>query len=529
MATVTSKWASTAPAISGTFSPGEWTGAGALPMPGGVIFVKNDANFLYVALDMVNDTGNSPGVGDYFWLSFDVDRNGSITPNVDVDYGIYPTLPIRIGKSFYLGPGIWTGIQTTPSLAAAQQGFSATSSSATPHRIWELRIPLDEVGITAWGGGTLPYVRFGLRVASSSPSFVTDFPPGFFTNFAGLHTIYLATSPDTVYPPGTAGPVIAGVGLIPFTKIIGGRATTDAGYYPRVINAAFGEVLNFIYNRPNVQGFWAAGARRYSVLHRVGSSGAFTPLRRAWSNYRWTGTDFVLDSFAPDANSRYELKNPSLDYSTKDLLFQWNTPGNASEAPAATGIHEFQIQFFNTAGGLVASPAQTLQLYIDNALPQLQLYEIRYKGATVAPCSIVEITETPDPVQVRFRAFDPEGNLLSFALQAYYGGPGTAPVNLLPAGMGSYPGAGIWTGVADTTVNCPVAPDKFPPRTCAYQFRLSARPRVTNGYGYIGYTEVTSHVTFRRPGGPAALAAPKPLVTPFGTRLGPDGFNVVGH
>lgn len=34
MATVTSKWASPAPLISGTFSPGEWTGAGALPMPG---------------------------------------------------------------------------------------------------------------------------------------------------------------------------------------------------------------------------------------------------------------------------------------------------------------------------------------------------------------------------------------------------------------------------------------------------------------------------------------------------------------
>ena len=144
----------------------------------------------------------------------------------------------------------------------------------------------------------------------------------------------------------------------------------------------------------------------------------------------------------------------------------------------------------------------------------------------VKPCSIVEITETPDPVQVHFRAFDPEGNLLGYALRAYYGGPGTPSINLLPAGAGSYPG-GNWTGVADTTVNCPVAPLKFPPVSCAYQFRLSATPRVTNGYGYIGYTEVTTHVTFVRPGAPA-FAVPKPLMAPFGFRPDAEGFSVVG-
>lgn len=104
MATVTSKWATAAPALTGTFSPGEWTVSGVLPMPGGFIHVKNDASSLYLAIDLTNDTGNSPGVGDYFWLSFDVDRSGSITPHFDVNYGIYPSLPIKIAKRSYLGP-----------------------------------------------------------------------------------------------------------------------------------------------------------------------------------------------------------------------------------------------------------------------------------------------------------------------------------------------------------------------------------------------------------------------------------------
>jgi hypothetical protein len=525
MASVVSRWSATPPALSGSFSPGEWQNAGVLPMPGGFILVKNDSNFLYLAIDLINDTGNSAGVGDYFWLTFDNNRDATITSRVDVNYGIYPSLPIRMDRSYYLGPGTWTGLLGTPSPSAAQQGFGPSPNAAAPHRIWEMRIALSEVGIPVLGTSTLPLLRFGLRVASTTPAFVTDFPASFFTNFSGLHEIYLATSPDAVYPPGTAGPVIGGVGLIPASLISGGRATTAAPYVPTVSNAAFGGVLNLIYNRTTINSLWGAGARKYRVLHRIGSSGAFAPLRRTWVNYRKSGSTDVLDSFGPDATDAYELKNPATDYSTKDLLFQLDSNGSLGFAALTTGIHEFQVVFLNTAGATIPAPPQTLTLYIDNVQPELQLFEIRYKGATVAPCSVVEITETPDPVKVRFRAFDPEGDLLNFSLMAYYGGPGTPAINLLPAGMGPYPG-GNWQGVADQWIDCPLSP-RFPPVSCAYQFRLSATARVTNGYGYIGYNEVTSHVTFRRPG-VAPFGVPKPLVMAFGFQAGPDNLYAVG-
>ncbi|MEB3361731.1 MAG: hypothetical protein VKI42_06355 [Synechococcaceae cyanobacterium] len=524
MTSVVSRWAATPPAISGTFSPGEWSNAGVMPMPGGFILVQNDNNFLYLAIDLTSDTGNSPGVGDYFWLSFDVNKNATITPNVDVNYGVYPSLPFKMGRSFYLGPGTWTGLLGTPSLSFGQQGFAASSKSATPHRIWEMRIALAEIGIPALGSATLPFLRFGLRVASSSPAFVTDFPNSFYTNFSNLHEIYLATAPDAIYPPGTAGAVIGGVGLIPASVITSGRATTTAPYVPTVTNAAFGGVLNLIYNRATIASLWGAGARRYRVLHRIGSSGAFAPLRRTWVNYRKSGSTDVLDTFAPDASDAYELKSPTVDYSTKDLLFQLDSNGSLGFPALTTGIHEFQVVFLNSAGAVVASPAQTLSLYIDNALPELNLYEISYKGTVVAPCSVIEITETGDPVKVRFRAFDAEGDLLGFSLMAYYGGPATPALNLLPAGMGTYPG-GSWQGIADQWVNCPTP--AFPPTSCAYQFRLSASARVTNGYGYIGTTEVTSHVTFRRPG-VAPFGTPKPLVMAYGFQAGPDNLYAVG-
>lgn len=118
----------------------------------------------------------------------------------------------------------------------------------------------------------------------------------------------------------------------------------------------------------------------------------------------------------------------------------------------------------------------------------------------------------PDPVQIHIRAFDVEGDLYSYALNAYYGNNLVFSPALASAG---YPG-GNWQGVPDLWVSAPVAPNKFPPVTCAYQIRLSATPRVTNGYGYIGYAEATDHVTFIRPGGPVITMARVSEEFPFG-------------
>jgi len=184
MASVHSVWASTVPSISGTFTPGEWTSAGTMPMPGGFIMVKNDANFLYVALDLVFRHRQYPRGGDYFWLTFDNDRNAAITPNFDVNYGIYPSLPIKIARQNYVGPGAWTGILGGLTFSATAQGFSATPHSATPHRIWEIRIALSEIGIPSLASMILPYVRFGLRVSSSSPAVNHGFPTGLLHKFS---------------------------------------------------------------------------------------------------------------------------------------------------------------------------------------------------------------------------------------------------------------------------------------------------------------------------------------------------------
>jgi hypothetical protein len=498
-----SGWALTPPSISGSFVPAEWQDAGIIPLANmGFLMMKNDAKFLYLALDVVQDTGNTPGTGDFFWLSFDVDGNAAITAHRDVNYGIYPTLPIRIGRQFYLGKAVWTGLLTDPSASLACQFFGATPKSAKPHRIWMLRIELAEIGINFANLFGPPKIRFGLRIASATPPLVQDFPVNFINDFSHLMESWLAVSPAL---PATKGLPIAGVGLIPVDHIhADGRATTDASYFIHAQNAAFGGAMNIIGDHNMLNSlFTQLNVRKFRVKCQT-PTGDLIDLRQSWTNYRFTPQGWALESFGPDTEGKYELLKPTETYSIDHLLFQWNTTG------FATGLYHLSLEFFDATGKLINVPvpqttqAQRVPLMIDNHLPDVRIMGVKYKNQEIPACAIVKVLDTPDPVQIEFRAFDDEGDLSAFRLDAFYGDNQRVEP---PLAQGSYPGTGNWQGVADTVISAPSAgPNKFPPTTCAFEFRLSATARVTNGYSYIGYVEATRHVTFERTGAPHVLA-----------------------
>lgn len=477
MPTLPSSWTATPIDVTVAFNPAVWAGAGQMPLSVGSVLVKNDNQYVYIALDLTGDTGNSPGTSDYFWFTFDVDRNRAITPRVDLNYSIYPTLPIKIGVQQYLGAGTWTGLLATA--AIANQTFGPSAASATPHRIWQMRIPLSEIKVTI---GALPVqIPFGLRVASSTPAFTVDTPTNFSNDFSVLDTLVFALGPSNPYG-GLAGVTLGGVGNIPATTIDAtGRATTAATYIPYVQNAAFSGVLNILGNFVTMQSLWAAGARKYIILYRQGTAGPFTHFRQTWSNYLWTGLTYTLESFGPDASDMYPMPDPGADYSIQKLLLQWNTLG------APNMIHQFQVQFYNAANVLVPSPAQTLTLLVDNAAPDIEILSVSYKGHTVAPCDFVTITAPPAAVQITIKAWDVAGDLYSYALTAYYGSNQYVPL----ASVG-YPG-GNWQGTTSQTINAPLT---FPPTKCAYDLRLTAGKRVTDGYSYVGGWEVDDFVSF---------------------------------
>ena len=112
MGIIKSSWAGTPISLDDQLEDAVWSGAqdNKMKFDGGFMLAKNDAKYLYVVLDVVKDTHNDPGTGDYFWFTFDRNRNRAITPNYDVNYGNYPGNPNKMGRQYYKGAGRWTGL-----------------------------------------------------------------------------------------------------------------------------------------------------------------------------------------------------------------------------------------------------------------------------------------------------------------------------------------------------------------------------------------------------------------------------------
>lgn len=461
-----------------------WAGAGRMNIPGGFLLTKNDAEFLYAAIDMVNDTGNDSGVGDYFWFTFDRNRDGNITPNVDVNYGQFPLMPEKIGRQFYLAPGTWTGLGTD--LTVFKTAYETSPNGAAAHRIWKFRFKLTDLSVSLAPALLPPFTRFGIKIHSTIPPQEINTPANFWMSFAGLHTLYFSRRP--VINPALMGPVIGCVGLIPTTKInaVTGKATTDPGYMVLVQNAAFGGVLNIIGNQPNLHSLiTVSGARYCKVKHRVGSAGAFADFITAWYNYRWSipANDYILVSYGPDAGNYYPLQDPAVDYSIHDLLFQFNS-GQLSQ-----GIHQFQVEFYNAAKVLIPVPGQILTLNIDNTVPIVKINSIKHGAAIVNACDIVKMSSPTDGLVVNFDAFDPENNVHSYSVTAVWGEGTSATL-----ASDSYTLAkGDWAGVQNQNT-----PLWVPLVTCAHSIDVWAYSRTTNGYGYIRYNTVRRYITIMK-------------------------------
>lgn len=491
MSTILSTWAVTPIQFTDTLNDSAWADPGQMTIPGGYLVAKNDGQFLYAALDLVDDTGNDAATEDYFWFTFDRNRDASITPNNDVNYGLYPGFPDKMGRQYYLSPGTWTGLVNEISQSACKVAFETSPNSGTAHRIWKLKFKLTDLSVSLlpfWLSA--PFTKFGIKVRSFTPSFDNYTPATFTTSFADLHTLYFSRKPSI--SAALLGPVMGSVGLIPTTKIntVTGKATTDAGYYTFVQNAAFGGLLNIIGNRTTLQALFTAGALKYKILHRDGTSGAFTPFRSAWYNYRWNGSDYVLESFGPDVSNNYPMTSPAVDYSIDDLLVQFDSNS------LSKGLHQFQVQFFNGANLLMPSAAQTVTIFIDNNVPEVKINSIKHSGVNVDACAIVNLSGDFDGLVFNITANDPEGNLLSYALSAGWGnGSGeTIITDSYTLAKGA-----SWNGVQNLVV--PSSGMWVPDQTCAYGFTVSAWARTTNGYGYLGYNSVSKYITLIKPGG----------------------------
>ncbi len=509
MTTIRSTWTrSSPPALTGLLPASDWSGSATMPIPHGTLMAQNDANNLYVGLDLTAETGTA-NPNDYFWFIVDVNDNGAIDSNRDRMFSDWPGTPNRLGMWLMAGPdATWPAPNSQVIPSQVRIGFGPSTNAATPHRQWQLAFALSDLGIPSPidPSAPAPVVRFGLRIATLG-GFVGENPTNPLGSFTNFNEIILATVPSAV--SGSVGPVIASVGLIGTGLIASDgycNIPTSTPFYFHPQDAAFSGTLNLIGNEATLAALWAGGARKYKVMHRFGdtlanaNAAAWTPILQSWANFEIVGTTDVWQSFGPDASGFYPMVDPSIPYTIQNLIFQWTTSAEPD------GFHQFEFQFFNASSVAVASTAQVLTLKLDNQPATVDLANVLHAGAPIPPCAIVTLASATDGVQLAYEAFDPEGDLWSLALTAEYGHGQSAPIYSDNYAAHVSP-THNWQGVASDTR--PVPPAVWtPPVTCAYLFRIAAWTRTTDGYEFpVVYSTDFQTVTLIKPGFTLKVAA----------------------
>jgi hypothetical protein len=194
-----STYTSTPPDIDGSIGFDEWIiPENKLRFENGWITALNDSLRLYILIDVLQDRTDD-GLQDSYQLSFDTNRDGLITPDIDLNYIAQPTTGNL--RYRYFSDTDWTGLQpsTFSSRAAGfdcffadgslKLNFFSYQSDCDSHRVFEFAIDLDEINTVAGR-----YTRMGVQVSSANPAFVNQIPPDFNTDFSNLIWISLENS-----------------------------------------------------------------------------------------------------------------------------------------------------------------------------------------------------------------------------------------------------------------------------------------------------------------------------------------------
>jgi len=223
---------------------------------------------------------------------------------------------------------------------------------------------------------------------------------------------------------------------------------------------------------------------------------------------------------------------PSTPWSWYDRVGRFDT----TKVP--DGLIRLRIEAYKWSGGslvpaYVCSPTTPtcdltvdlnygkIALRIDNTPPTVEILDVKLNGASRPPCDILDLgVGATDKVSVEFRVRDTRGHLLDYSLNALYGhncrvrplptvpDPAGDNYNSNAAASPSWQGSLSYTSdyhgsvyLPGPQVDCSISPspvNRMP--TCAYQFRLRASKRTTNGYGLIYHNvEDTWHATIQRP------------------------------
>lgn len=280
-------------------------------------------------------------------------------------------------------------------------------------------------------------------------------------------------------PFASSGPIILGIGHVPFDRIVGGYAdtTTDPGYFFQVKDAPFGGTLSLMINHDGVY-TPTRRARWYKVL-----VDGVEP-RQSWSDYLWNAVlnRFVLQSITSDAGGFYKVRRPVDIWYNHWLGYRLDTSG------LTNGLHTITVRLYKADKVTLAGTA-SLVVWIDNRWPSATISKIFHDGAEVPACAMV--ASGSDAFTFRITANDPDGYLASWSLLALWG-DNQSDLVASDSYSSHLPGP-LWAGVVDTDV--PLLAWHATEECCAHTFHLSVWDRAIDGYNSLHWSGYNKSIT----------------------------------
>ena len=280
-------------------------------------------------------------------------------------------------------------------------------------------------------------------------------------------------------PFSSTGPIILGIGHVPFDRIVGGYADTtgDPGIPIQVKDAPFGGTLDLMINHDR-----SYAAPRNARWYKVLVDGVV--MKQSWSDYLWDPVldRFVVETTHPDSAGYYKVHIPSAVWYEHWLGYRLNT------SALTNGLHSITVRLYKNDKTTVAGIAG-LRVMIDNRWPTATISKIFHDGSEVPACAMV--ASGSEAFTFRITANDPDGHLASWSLQALWGDNQS---NLVASDSYSahLPGP-LWPGITDTDV--PADAWNAIETCCAHTFHLSVWDRTIDGHNYLHWSGYNKSIT----------------------------------
>ena len=158
------------------------------------------------------------------------------------------------------------------------------------------------------------------------------------------------------------------------------------------------------------------------------------------------------------------------------------------------GRYDVRMEGFDLLGNPVILSGLTpkLTLVINNTRPVVRIDGVSFGGnPPFGECSIIDLPSPTSTLDFRYTASHSDGFLDDYSLVALVGRDRSGGTIVSDNYASNPSGTGVWNGVTNTLVAAtPVSPanplsELEPWESCAYQFRISAWARTTNGFGRI--------------------------------------------